>query len=56
MATVIEIPKNATKKQVQEILKKAEKLKKGKIAKHFGALKRDIDGLTYQKAIRNEWN
>lgn len=33
-----------------------EKLKKGKsngnLAKHFGKLKRNIDGLTYQLAIR----
>jgi hypothetical protein len=56
MATVIETPKKASKKQVQEILKKAGKLKKGNMAKHFGSLKRGIDGLAYQKKIRDEWN
>ena len=56
MATVIETPKKASKKKIQEILKKAVKLKKGNMAKHFGALKRGIDGLAYQKKIRDEWN
>ena len=56
MATVIEIPKKASKKKVKEILEKVESLKKGKMAKHFGALKRGIDGLAYQKQVRDEWN
>lgn len=56
MATVIEIPKKASKKKVKEILEKTGSLKKGKMAKHFGALKRGIDGLAYQKQVRDEWN
>jgi hypothetical protein len=48
------IDKNNSQR-VTEIL--AEKLKKrrkegGNLAKHFGKLKRNIDGLEYQKAIR----
>lgn len=56
MAVVIEIPKKATKKQVDELLKKATTSKKSKMAKHFGALKRGIDGLAFQKNIRNDWD
>jgi hypothetical protein len=56
MANVIEIPPKASKKKVREILEKVESLKKGKMAKHFGALKRGIDGLAYQKKVRDEWS
>jgi hypothetical protein len=56
MATVIVIPKKASKKKVKEILEKVESLKKGKMAKHFGALKRGINALEYQKKLRDEWN
>jgi hypothetical protein len=56
MALVIEIPKKATKKQVDELLKKVTTSKTSKIAKHFGALKRGIDGLAFQKKVRNDWN
>ena len=56
MAVVIEIPKKATKKQVDDLLKKATNAKVGKMAKHFGALKRGIDGLAFQKKQRNDWN
>lgn len=52
--TVI-IDKNNSK-NVSKILK--EKLQKsnskGNLVKHFGKLKRDIDGLKYQIAIREE--
>lgn len=30
--------------------------KKTGIAQYFGALKRGLDGLTYQKDVRNEWH
>ena len=56
MVKVIEVPRNASKKQMEELIKKIDKLKKGKMAKHFGALKRGLDGLEYQKKIRNEWS
>jgi len=29
---------------------------KKSLAKHFGKLKWDIDGLEYQKAVRSEWD
>ena len=32
------------------------KNKKDTLVEHFGCLKRGIDGLEYQKAIRNEWS
>lgn len=56
MATVIKVPKNPTKKQLEEVKKKIKNLPRKNIAKHFGALKRGIDGLEYQKSIRNEWD
>lgn len=37
---------------MQELLKKVISPNKGKMLKHFGALKRDIDGLEYQKKMR----
>jgi hypothetical protein len=37
-------------------LKKATSSNKGKMSKHFGALKRGIDGLAFQKRLRNDWN
>ncbi len=56
MATIIKVPKNATKEQLEEIKKKIENLPRKNIAKHFGSLKRGIDGLEYQKKLRDEWD
>jgi hypothetical protein len=56
MALVIEIPKKATKKQIDSLLKKATNNKQSKMAKHFGALKRGFDGSELQKKLRNDWN
>jgi len=57
---IIELPKNATKKQVQAAIKKIQKsLQKngrGNISKHFGVCKSEVDGLEFQKKIRSEWN
>jgi hypothetical protein len=58
---IVEIPKNATKKQVEEAMEKMrrhllKKKGKGNIAKHFGTLKMKEDGLTYQKRVRREWD
>jgi len=36
--------------------KKVNPEKKNKLAKHFGKLKRGIDGVQYQREIRDEWN
>lgn len=50
------IIKNTTSdKTIKDIIEniKAEKTTKG-LRKHFGALKRQIDGVEYQKEIRND--
>jgi hypothetical protein len=39
-----------TSKILSEKLKKSEK--KGNLSKHFGKLKRNIDGLEYQTSVR----
>lgn len=41
---------NNTTRILKEKLKKSEK--KGKLSKHFGKLKRNIDGLAYQTLVR----
>lgn len=38
------------------LLIKQNKEKPKSLAKHRGRLKRGIDGLGYQKAVRNEWD
>ncbi|HJW29973.1 MAG TPA: hypothetical protein VJ508_12115 [Saprospiraceae bacterium] len=54
---VIELQKPITKKGVKKALSLASKGKRKKnLRKHFGKLKRDLDGLDYQKKVRNEWN
>ncbi|MFC0774142.1 hypothetical protein [Terrimonas alba] len=58
---IIELPKNATKKQVEEAIKKLQaniKKKKGRgnISKHFGVCKSKVDGLEFQKKVRSEWD
>jgi hypothetical protein len=58
---IIELSKNAPKKQVAEALAKLSqsiKNKKGKgnIAHHFGKLKTSEDGLAFQKRVRSEWD
>ena len=56
---VIKISKKASRSQIQLELKKLAK-KKGKkgfdAKKYFGKLVRGMDGLTYQKTVRNEWS
>jgi hypothetical protein len=51
---IIEI-KEITPGNVNELLGRIGKSSKKTIAKHFGKLKRGIDGMDYQKSIRNEW-
>ncbi|MFA7446063.1 MAG: hypothetical protein WCY89_08965 [Flavobacteriaceae bacterium] len=36
--------------------KKETAVKPKSLASHLGKLKRGIDGLAYQKAVRNEWD
>jgi hypothetical protein len=52
---VIEV-KEITQENVSDLLYQVKKHRKQTIAKHFGKLKRGIDGLEYQKDIRNEWD
>jgi hypothetical protein len=51
---VLIIKKKNTKKEIDTLLEKKEKSdsKEGNLSKHFGKLKRDIDGLEYQLEIR----
>ena len=50
---VLIIKKKNTKKEIEILLEKKEKTSsKGNLSKHFGKLKRNIDGLEYQLEIR----
>jgi hypothetical protein len=51
---VLIIKKKNTKKEIDSLLEKKENpiSKEGNLSKHFGKLKRDIDGLEYQLEIR----
>jgi hypothetical protein len=51
---VIEV-KEITPENVNKLLGQIKKNHKQTIAKHFGKLKRGLDGMKYQKAARNEW-
>lgn len=54
---VIEIKRPFTKKKVEKALARAVSVKRKKtLRKHFGKLKRGLDGLAYQKKLRDEWN
>lgn len=51
------IKNNTSDKKIEEIIRKVKTGMPSKgLRKHFGALKRQIDGLDYQKKIRNEWD
>ncbi|MDR0865284.1 MAG: hypothetical protein LBO74_10205 [Candidatus Symbiothrix sp.] len=52
---VIEV-KEITPENIDELLSKVKKYRKKTIAKHFGKLKRGMDGMEYQKSVRSEWN
>lgn len=53
---IIEIKKPVTKEKVQQALSRfAKENKKKSLRKHFGELKRGLDGVAYQKKARNEW-
>ncbi|MGC4128282.1 MAG: hypothetical protein QM564_01700 [Bergeyella sp.] len=52
-----ETDENMIKKLWHLISEKKEKISKPKtLASHLGKLKRGIDGLAYQKAVRDEWD
>lgn len=53
---IIEIKKPVTKEKVKEALIRFSKENKKKtLRKHFGELKRGLNGVAYQKKARNEW-
>ena len=52
---VVEV-KEITENSITGLLVKMKKRKKKTLCSHFGKLKRGIDGLEYQKLVRNEWN
>lgn len=53
---IIEIKTPVTKEKVREaILRISKEGKKKSLRKHFGKLKRGLDGLNYQNKIRDEW-
>jgi hypothetical protein len=52
----IEIKTPVTKEKVQEAIDKLSKENdKKSLRRHFGKLKRNLDGLGYQKQVRDEW-
>jgi hypothetical protein len=52
----IEIKDPVTKEKVQQAIEQLNKeTGKKSLRKHFGKLKRGINGLNYQKQVRNEW-
>jgi len=55
----IRISEKAKKSEIEEAIKKIAKknVRKGFNAKKFvGKAVRGLDGLVYQKSVRNEWN
>ena len=53
---IIEITKKTTKEQIAKFLNKLKIGKSMNAKKYCGAIKWDIDGLEYQKQLRDEWN
>ena len=52
----IEIKTPVTKEKVQQAIEQLRKETENKsLKKHFGKLKRNLDGLNYQKQVRDEW-
>jgi len=52
---VVEV-KDITSDKLSILLAKIKRPHKKTLAPHFGKLKRGLDGLEYQKMVRNEWN
>lgn len=56
LGMTIEIKTPVTKAKVQKaLIQLSKETGKKSLRRHFGKLKRDIDGLDYQKEVRNEW-
>lgn len=52
----IEIKTPVTKEKVQQAINQLSKGNdKKSLRRHFGKLKRGLDGLDYQTQVRNEW-
>jgi hypothetical protein len=51
---IIEINKDTKPEKLKELLKSAPR--KHTLRKFVGKLKRGLDGLDYQKEVRNEWD
>ena len=51
----IEIKNPGTKEKVKQAFEQLSKENEKGLRKHFGKLKRNLDGLDYQKQLRNEW-
>ncbi|MDR1153584.1 MAG: hypothetical protein LBL04_02645 [Bacteroidales bacterium] len=45
-----------TPENIKELLGKMKPKRKKTLAGHFGQLKRGLDGMAYQKSMRNEWS
>lgn len=56
---VTTIKKGMDPSEIEIVLKKKksdiEKQREDQLRKHFGALKRGLDGLEYQKEMRDDW-
>jgi capsule polysaccharide modification protein KpsS len=53
---LVEITRKTGLAQINATLKKLKSGKPFDAKKHCGKVKWDIDGLTYQKDLRNEWD
>jgi len=52
---VVEV-KEITQDNLDLLFEKIGRLRKKTLSAHFGKLKRGIDGVEYQKKMRNEWD
>ena len=52
---VVEV-KEITRDNITGLLVQMKRQEKRTLTQHFGKLKRGIDGLEYQKTVRNEWD
>ena len=50
------VTKEITRENIVSLLGNAKKTPRKTLDDIYGKLKRGIDGLEYQKAVRNEWN
>lgn len=54
---VIELKHAMSKEEIEKILSKIDSSSEKKtLRKHFGKLKRGLDGVEYQRKLRDEWS